>query len=117
MREVANACISRQIGTGTKNEFPAFAQVMIASEMLINATLTEPIDNPTLKDPKSVHEVKLSIYWTEWLAAIYEELEALKAKGVYEDVDELLPDWKAVDSEWVLYIKQNQDRFISCFKA
>ena len=102
----------------TKDEFPTFAQTMIDSESaFINATLTEPIDDPNAKDPKSIHEARLSTYWAEWLAAIYEELEALKAKGVYEDVDKLPPGRKAVDSKWVLHIKRNQTGFISRFKA
>ena len=102
----------------TKDEFPTFAQTMIDSESaFINATLTEPIDDPNAKDPKSIHEARLSTYWAEWLAAIYEELKALKAKGVYEDVDKLPPGRKAVDSKWVLHIKRNQTGFISRFKA
>lgn len=55
--------------------------------------------------------------WAEWLGAIYEELESLKAKGVYDEVDELPPGRKAVDSKWVLHIKRDKDGLISRFKA
>ncbi len=88
------------------DEFPLFAKTIIDSESaLINAALTEPIDDPDAKDPKSIHEAKLSIYWTEWLGAIYEELESLKAKGVYEEVNSLPAGRKTVDSKWVLHIR------------
>ena len=49
--------------------------------------------------------------------AIYEELESLKAKGVYEEVDQLLPGRKAIGSKWVLHIKCNKEGLISRFKA
>ena len=50
------------------NEFPLFAKAAIDVESaLANAALTEPIDDPDAKDPKFIHEAKLSIYWTEWL--------------------------------------------------
>ena len=100
------------------HEFPAFAKAVVECETsLINAALTEPIDDPDAKDPKTIHEAKLSIYWTEWLGSIYEELESLKAKGVYEEVDELPSGRKAVDSKWVLHIKRDKDGLISRFKA
>ncbi len=100
------------------HEFPAFAKAVVDCETsLINTALTEPIDDPDAKDPKTIHEAKLSIYWTEWLGSIYEELESLKAKGVYEEVDELPSGRKAVDSKWVLHIKRDKDGLISRFKA
>ena len=97
----------------TKDKFPTFAGIMTEFEASINTTPTEPIDDATAEDPKSIHEAKLSMYWMEWLGAIYEELKVLKVKGVYEDVDELPPGWKAVDSKWVLHIKCDKDRLIS----
>jgi hypothetical protein len=63
----------------------------------IGAALTEPIDDPSTKDPKTIREAQLSVYWAHWLAALYEELELLKAQGVYVEVDELPPGRKAVD--------------------
>ena len=48
---------------------------------------------------------------------MYEELESLKAKGIYEEVDELPPGWKPVGCKWVLHIKCNKDFKITCFKA
>jgi hypothetical protein len=74
------------------------------SSKTVNAALNEPINDPDSKDPQTVQEAEHSIYWTEWLAAMYEELESLKAKGVYEEVDELPPGQKAIDCKWVLHI-------------
>jgi Reverse transcriptase (RNA-dependent DNA polymerase) len=48
---------------------------------------------------------------------MYEELESLKAKGVYEEVDKLPPGRKAIDCKWVLHIKRNKEGQISRFKA
>jgi hypothetical protein len=81
------------------------------------AALSEPIDDPDAKDPKSIREAELSVYWAHWLAALYEELESLKAKGVYVEVDEIPPGRKPVDSKWVLHIKHNGDGLISRFKV
>lgn len=56
---------------------PDVQQALIIIETIyINASLTEPIDDPNACDPATTHEAKLSIYWAEWLAAMYEELEA-----------------------------------------
>src|SRR6202012_5996448 len=62
-------------------------------------------------------QAKMSKYWAEWKAAMFEELESLKAKGVYEDVDELPEGRKAVDCKWVLHIKRDKEGLISRFKA
>lgn len=64
-----------------------------------------PINDPDATDPATIQQAQRSIYWAQWLAAIYEELEALKAKGVYEEVDDIPRDRKAVDPKWVLHIK------------
>ena len=85
--------------------------------MFVNAVLTDPIDDPNEKDPRTLQEAKLSIYWTYWLAAIYEELESLKEKGVYNEVNEFPSGQKAVELKWVLYIKRNCDGLISRFKV
>lgn len=42
-------------------------------------------------DPATVCDAQHSKYWNEWLAAMHEELEALKAKDIYEKVSELPP--------------------------
>ena len=68
-------------------------------------------------DPQTVSEARHSKYWTEWLAAIHEELKSLKAKGVYEEVQSLPPGRKAVQHKWVLHIKRDKDSVISRFKA
>ena len=68
-------------------------------------------------DPTTVLEARKSKYWTEWLAAMHEELASLKAKGVYEEVESLPPGRKAVQCKWVLRIKRDKVGDISRFKA
>jgi len=71
-------------------DFLKLIQCLVDAEVaFVNAALTDPINDPNEKDPSTLQEAKLSIYWTYWLAAIYEELESLKAKGVYDEVNEL----------------------------
>ena len=48
---------------------------------------------------------------------MHEELEALKAKYVYEEIEELPPRRKAMQCKWVLHIKQDKDGQISHFKG
>ena len=99
-------------------DIPDIQQALIDVEIAyVNASLTEPIDDPDARNPSTVNEAKLSIYWTEWLVAMYEELESLKAKGVYEEVDELPPGRKPVGCKWVLHIKRNKYFKITRFKA
>jgi hypothetical protein len=86
-------------------------------DVKVMTALTEPIDDPDAKDPQTIHEAKRSVYWTEWLAAIHEELEALRVKGVYEDIEEIPPGRRAIDSKWVLHIKRNKEGQIARFKA
>lgn len=69
------------------------------------------------RNPPTVHHAKHSKYWSEWLAAMHEELEALKAKEVYEEVSVLPPGRKAVQCKWVLRIKHDKDGQISRFKG
>ena len=57
-------------------------------------------------NPQTIAEAKCSKYWTNWLAAIHEELESLKTKGVYEEVSSVPRDRKAVQCKWVLHIKR-----------
>lgn len=82
----------------------------------INSLLT-PIDDLTTPDPKTVSEAQRSEYWNFWKGAMHEELAALDAKGVYEEVATLPPNRKAIDAKWVLHIKRNGDGQISRFKA
>ena len=63
------------------------------------------IQDDDATDPPNISEAKKSKYWTEWLSAIHEELESLKSKGVYEEVDSLPPGRKAIQCKWVLHIK------------
>lgn len=58
-----------------------------------------PIDDPDAQDPVSIAKAEKSEYWDHWLGAIYEELAALAAKGVYEEVDALPAGQKPVDSK------------------
>jgi len=48
---------------------------------------------------------------------MHEELKALKAKCVYEEVKELPPRRKVVQCKWVLHIKWDKDGQISHFKG
>ena len=75
------------------------------------------IDDDSAEDPSSVMEAKCSQYWGEWLSAMHEELESLKAKGVYEEVESLPPNRKAVQCKWVLHIKRDKSGQIARFKA
>jgi hypothetical protein len=68
-------------------------------------------------DPKTVTEACNSKYSSEWLSAISEELESLKAKQTYEPVDSLPPGRKAVQCKWVLHIKHDKLNHIARFKA
>jgi hypothetical protein len=68
-------------------------------------------------DPPTVRHAQRSKYWNEWLAAMHKELEALKAKGVYEEVDKIPAGRKPVQCKWVLRIKRDQNGQISRFKG
>jgi len=95
-------------------DLPKLFQCLADAEAaFVNAALTDPINDLHQKDPGTLQEAKSSIYWTYWLTAIYEELESLKAKGVYDEVNKLPPGRKAVKSEWVLHIKQNHNGLFS----
>ncbi len=48
---------------------------------------------------------------------MHEELKALKAKDVYEEVKHLPHKRRAEQCKWVLHIEQDKDRQISCFKG
>jgi hypothetical protein len=86
------------------------------SVAVTDAILASLHDNDA-RDPQSIPEARHSKYWSEWLSAIQEELQSLKAKGVHEEVDKLPPDRKPVQCKWVLHIKCDKDGTISRFKA
>jgi hypothetical protein len=46
-----------------------------------------------------------SAYWGYFLGGMYEELESLKEKGVYVEVESIPLGRKALGSKWVLHIK------------
>jgi hypothetical protein len=71
----------------------------------------------TEKDPQSLTEAMLSKFWPEWCAAIHEEVESIRAMGVYVEVDHLPPGRKAVGSRFVLHIKRDENGHVSRFKA
>jgi hypothetical protein len=87
---------------------------LILDNVYINTSNTNTSEE---QDPPTVRHAQRSKYWNEWLAAMHEELEALKAKGVYEEVAELPPGRKAVQCKWVLHIKRDQNGQISRFKG
>jgi hypothetical protein len=88
-----------------------FAAVTRADDIICS------IKDDDASDPETVREARHSKYWTEWLAAMHEELESLQAKEVYEPVDSLPPGRKAVQCKWVLHIKRDKTNNISRFKA
>jgi hypothetical protein len=98
---------------------PASAPAIIAQIMQADLTLDNnanlTVDDE--RDPPSVRHAQRSKYWNEWMAAMHEELEALKAKEVYEEVTTLPPGRKAIQCKWVLRIKRDKDGRISRFKG
>jgi hypothetical protein len=71
----------------------------------------------TKKDPQTLAEAMQSKFWPEWCTAIHEEVESIRAMGVYVEVDHLPPRRKAVGSHFVLHIKRDENVHISHFKA
>lgn len=101
-----------------ETDFPSLARRFIETEVeFAGIALAHPIDDPDAKDPRTIREAEASLYWTEWLGGIYEELGSLAAKNVYEEIAELPPGRKAVESKWVLHIKRDRDGLITRFKA
>lgn len=68
-------------------------------------------------NPQTIAGAKQSKYWIYWLSTIHEELKSLKTKGIYDKVSSIPWDCKVVQCKWVLHIKHDKDRTISCFKA
>jgi hypothetical protein len=87
------------------------------TETMINLSAGANPETDNKWDPPTLQHAKQSKYWNKWLTAMHEELEALKAKEVYEEVKELPHGRKAVWCKWVLHIKWDKDRQISCFKG
>jgi hypothetical protein len=94
---------------------PNIISHILQADLLFDDYANNLTDNE--HDLASVRHAQCSKYWSEWLAAIHEELEALKAKGVYTEVSQLPPSRKVVKSKWVLHIKRNKDSQISRFKG
>lgn len=90
-------------------------QILNAELILDNIANTTNDDEE--RDPATVRDAQHSKYWNEWLAAMHEELEALKAKEVYKEVEELPSGRHTVQCKWVLRIKRNKDGQISRFKG
>jgi hypothetical protein len=68
-------------------------------------------------DEPSFEEAINSPQAKEWWEAIFEELNSLEHKAVYEEVDRLPPGRKAVKHKWVLLIKRDKEGRISKYKA
>jgi formate dehydrogenase maturation protein FdhE len=97
------------------SELPSILSCLIDADDELDINLNQSVAND--QDPPSVRHAQWSKYWNEWLAAIHEELEALKAKEVYEEIDTLPHSRKAVQCKWVLHIKCDQHGQISRFKG
>ena len=78
---------------------------------------TYTLRDDNASNPSTVTEAKCSKYWSEWLAAMHDELASLRAKGVYEEVDIIPFNRKPVQCKWVLHIKRDKTGAISRFKA
>ena len=75
------------------------------------------IINDDTVDPINIHEARHSKYWNEWLIAMHNELELLKAKKTYVPIQSVPPGQKAIQCKWVLHIKHDKTNAISHFKA
>ena len=97
---------------------PSILSCIVEANQDLDNTNIQVSESSTDKvDPPTIRHAQRTKFWNEWLAAIHEELEALKAKEVYEELDSLPPGRKAVQCKWVLRIKRDQDGQISRFKA
>jgi len=83
----------------------------------LDSGITVNLISDNKKDPPTLWHAQRSKYWNEWLIAMHEELKALKAKNVYEEVEDLPHGRKAVQCKWVLHIKWDKDGQISQFKG
>ena len=88
---------------------------ILTANAILNLSINLAADNEP--DPLTVKHAERSRFWNEWLAAMHEEMNALKAKGVYDEISELPPGRKAVQCKWVLRIKHDKDGHISRFKG
>lgn len=80
-------------------------------------TLVCSIIDDDAVDPINVNDARHSKYWNEWLIAMHDELESLKAKQTYVPVHSVPPGRKAIQCKWVLHIKRDKTNAISRFKA
>ena len=94
---------------------PNIISQILDADLILDGAFNLTTDDE--RDPPTARHALRSKYWNEWLAAMHEELEALKAKDVYEEVSELPPGRKAVQCKWVLRIKRDKDGQISQFKG
>ena len=94
---------------------PNIISQILDADLILDGAFNLTTDDE--RDPPTARHALRSKYWNEWLAAMHEELEALKAKDVYEEVSELPPGRKAVQCKWVLRIKRDKDGQISRFKG
>ena len=88
---------------------------ILDADLILKTAFSVNVDHE--RDPPTIRHAQRSKYWNEWLAAMHEELEALKAKGVYEEITELPPERKPIQCKWVLQIKRDQNGQISRFKG
>jgi hypothetical protein len=91
---------------------PSVFQTEVHADHIVYA-----LQDDDTSDPKTVDEARRSKYASEWLAAISEELESLKAKNTYDPIQTLPPGCKAIQCKWVLHIKHDKMNYISRFKA
>ena len=67
-------------------------------------------------EPKNIKEALSSPASNEWIAAMNDEMESMKANQVWDLVD-LPPGRKAIGNKWVLKIKRKADGSIERYKA
>jgi hypothetical protein len=70
----------------------------------------------TIKEPRNIDEVLKSVFKKEWIDAMQEEMNSLKANQTWELVNKP-PDKNIVGSRWVYKSKRSRDGNINCFKA
>jgi hypothetical protein len=90
---------------------------ILNADIILNNIYSLTIEDSEESDPPTICHAQRLKYWNEWLTAMHEELEALKAKGVYEEIAELPPGRKAIQCKWVLRIKRDKNGQISHFKG
>lgn len=74
-------------------------------------------ESKDIKDPETIEEAMASKYWPRWLAAIHEEDGSLKAKEVYDEIENLPPGRKAIGSRFVFRVKRDENGHVVRFKV